>query len=270
MEEFREQDSPLIKFFNQYGPLGATLLAVTFNFIILIYELLWVPEEPNTWRIYAGTAGAGGLIFFIALIVIYHYQNSEQNAYSFRVLLAENHCEIEDKTDSTVNIIVRQKLIIKALRNNQEEFRLFHPLEKYMPSKFEFPEGKPEKLDRVNIANAIENDEFHGVGIYFPNRKFIKGRKEVINVTWTYENVLREKGVMAAIIRRPTSNLKLSASVPSISRKIKKTGWEMYNLERHSIKAGKARCDNFGNKCIITKTFTKINEGFGYTLWWDY
>lgn len=257
--------SPLLKMLKEVGPVAAVFLAVAFNIIVLLNELLGQSSDPNTWRIYAGAAGAGTLAFIIVLVVIYSYENLISKAFNFRVMKEENHYEIERETDRTVKITCKQILVVKALHDTQSKFRLFHPLEEYTPIKFEFPNGLPSKLDLQEIEPNLD-----GVSVYYPNRKFIKGTSEEIKVSWVYENVPSEKGIMAAIIRRPTAFLKISVSFPAGNRTPQKTGWEMYNLERFPVKAGKAKCTNCGNQYIIVKSFRKTREGFGYTLWWDF
>ncbi len=258
-------DSLLAKSLKENGTLAAIYLAVAFDVIVLINELFGEPQESAMWRVYAGAAGVGTLVFFIAILSIYWNENQTTKKFKFRILEEENHYEIENETECTVKIICKQKLFVKALHDNQTRFRLFLPLEEHTPSGFEFPNGFPKELGKKELEEGID-----GVGVFYPNRKFIKGKVEEIAVTWEYENIPSEKGIMAAIIRRPTSSLKISVSIPTKNQAPKRTGWEMYNLERYSVNGGKAECTNYGNQYFITKSFKRAKEGFGYTLWWDY
>jgi hypothetical protein len=265
MNEKDLSDSLLLKSIKQNGPLGAVFVAVAFDIIMLLNELYGNPQNPDTWRTYAGAAGIGTLIFLFVISFNHIFETKTRNNFIFRVLKEENHYEIQHETDCTVKIICMQNLTIKTLHDNQTKFRLFHPLEEYTPSKFEFPNGNPSRLIKQDFTKGID-----GVGVYYPNRKFIKGNKEEITVIWTYENIPLEKGIMAAIIRRPTSFLRISVSLPAGNSPPQKTGWEMYNLERYAVRAGKANCKNYGDHYFITKSFRRTKEGFGYILWWDF
>jgi hypothetical protein len=265
MDEQESQEEKFNNFLKKNGVIYAAFLSVAFNIIVLLKELFSNSQNSNYWKVYALTAAAGTFVFFIVLFLVFIYDNKINKNFYFKIISEESHFDIEEETENTVRFICKQTLMVKAIHNSQKEFRFFHPLENFVPNSFKCINGLPSKLDKSELGK-----QYDGIGVELANRNFVKGVKEEIRVIWVYEGIPKKTGVMAAIIRRPTSLLKISVSFPTEGRALQKSGWGIYNLERYCIKSKKPNIGTSGNNYFLSKTFYRTIEGFGYNLWWEF
>lgn len=251
----------LVDFLIEKGALAAVCIAVATNIFVLLIEVFGSPNNPDAWRLYAAAITTGIFSFFLVLIFVYIKRDKLAKDYIFHAQAEEDHFEIQEQETDKIRIICRQRILIRAT-DNRPTFRLFNPLEDYIPTKFEFPNGLPETLEKKELKSNPD-----GVSISFSNRHFMKGIREEISAIWIYENSPR-KNVLATTIHRPTTNFELTVMLPVNNPKPQEYGWAMHNIERYPIKAGKAKCKEYGGRYCVSQNFKRANEGFIYEIWW--
>ncbi len=265
MNDQEEENTSLKRYLIKTAPLAAAFTSVAFGFIALLSELFGESREPTAWRTYAGGAGVSILLFFLALLYVFVYENKANRVFLYRALSEENHFDIQEQGGGKNKITCEQNLVVEALNENRVAFRLFNPLEGFIPVRFEFPDGQPKELDQKELKNNPE-----GVSVFFPNRKFLKNIPEEITAIWTYEYAAEGLDSIVASVHRPTAILDLCITFPTSKERPRKHGWEIHNPERFPVQGGSTVCHEHSGRCSLNKRFKRVKEGFNYVVWWEY